>query len=86
VDAISKRADLVPRVHFTYRLRSGVIVTVPEDFEIGHRVILPREYNSTLLIEQSEAHEYDEARGMEQFDWMTSNLYADEDYVEERLS
>jgi hypothetical protein len=86
VDAISKRSDLVPREHFKYRLRSGEIITVLEVSEIGHRVILHPDHNSTLFVEQPEAHEYDEDRGLEQFDWTTPNLYADGDYVEECLS
>jgi hypothetical protein len=86
VDAIAKRADQVPREHFTYRLHSGQTITVPDVFEIGHRVLLPREHNSTLLVEQSEIHNYDDAQGLEQFDYMTDNLFVDEDYVVERLT
>jgi hypothetical protein len=85
VDAIAKRSDLVPREHFGYRLPSGEVITVPENMGIGHRVILPREYNSTLFVEQSEAHDYDESRGLEQFNYVTGNLYVDQVSVEERL-
>jgi hypothetical protein len=86
VDAIAKRSDMVPREHIQYRLRSGETITVPDEFEIGHCVLIPREHNSTMLTEQAEAHTYDKDRGLEQFDHMMDNLYMDEDFVEERLS
>jgi hypothetical protein len=86
VDLIAKRADHVPQKHFTYRLHSGETITVPDEFEIGHRVLLPREHNSTLLVVQSETHESDDARGLEQFEYMTENLFVDDDYVVERLT
>jgi hypothetical protein len=69
-----------------YRLRSGEIITVPDEFEIGHHVLIPREHNSTMLTEQADAHKYDRERGLEQFDHMMDNLYMDEALVEERLS
>jgi hypothetical protein len=72
--------------HIQYRLRSGEIITVPDEFEIGHCVLIPREYNSTMLTEQAEAHTYDKDRDLGQFDHMMDNLYMDEDFVEERLS
>jgi hypothetical protein len=86
VDAIAKRSDMFPREHIQYRLRSGEIITVPDEFEVGHRVLIPREHNSTMLTEQAEAHTYDEDRDLEQFDHMIDNLYIDEDFVKERLS
>jgi hypothetical protein len=85
VDASVKRSNMVSREHIQYRLRSGEI-TVPDEFEIGHRVLIPREHNSTMLTEQAEAHTYEQDRGLEQFDHMMDNLYMDEDFVEERLS
>lgn len=86
VDSLSNCTNTVPRELFQYRLRSGEIIEVPDEFEVGHRVWLPREHNSTLLVEQSEVHVYDRARGLEQFEHMLDNLYMEEDFVEERLS
>lgn len=76
-----KRDVPVPRK--TYRLGGGEHVTVPEDFDIGHPVLLPRVHNSTLFTEQSENHKYDENAGLEQYDYMVDNLYFDEDHVAE---
>lgn len=75
-----------PAEHVSYRLRGGEIVTVPEEFEIGHRVLLPREHNSTLVAMQVEAHEYDADMGSEQFDYIADNMYWEEDFVDEHLS
>jgi hypothetical protein len=82
----SSYSGLVPHKQFQYRLRSGEVITIPDDFAIGHRVWLPREHNSTLFVEQSEAHEYVRNRGLAQFQHMTDNLYMEEDFVEDRLS
>lgn len=75
-----------PRQQIQYRLGSGELITIPDEFEIGHRVWLPREHNSTLLVQQAEAHVYDHSRGLEQFDHMEDNLYMQEDFIERRLS
>lgn len=80
-----KRAPAVHHEHNTYRLRSGREITVPDEFESGHKVLLPSAHNATLFHEHTERHVRDLDAGHEQYDYMLENLYLEEDYVEKQL-
>lgn len=85
-DPSTNCSNTVPHEHLQYRLRGGEIIVVPDEFEVGHRIWLPREHHATLLVEQSRAHIHDRAQGSEQFEHMVGNLYMQEDFVDERIS
>lgn len=83
--AAMKRDPSVP-THRSYRLLSGMRIRVPNTFAKGHKVLIPSTYNETLFAEQSESHVYDPNAGLEQYHYMTDNLYFANDEVDDEIN
>lgn len=49
---------------------------------VGTKVKIPRVRDEGMFVRQSESHVYDGEKGLEQFAYMASNLYFEDDEIE----
>lgn len=49
---------------------------------VGTKVKIPRVRDEEMFVRQSESHVYDEEKGLEQYAYMASNLYFEDDEIE----
>ena len=49
---------------------------------VGTKVKIPRVRDEEMFVRQSESHVYDGEKGLEQYAYMASNLYFEDDEIE----